>query len=48
MYVTLFPIYGLAFGVNYWNTDMSGDEVQSQEHMIQIFVGLFGISFHWW
>ena len=53
MYVKLFPIYGLAFGVNYWDTGMRPEEDPqpeelSHEYMIQLFVGIFGISFHWW
>ena len=48
MYITLFPIYGLTFGINYWNTDMTEEEVESDEHMIQIFIGILGISIHWW
>lgn len=49
MYVTLFPIYGFMVGVNYWNTDMSEEEnLDSDEHMIQLMFGIIGISFHWW
>jgi hypothetical protein len=53
MYVTLFPIYGLAFGINYWDTDMKSEEEAhpedlSTEYLIQIFIGIFGISIHWW
>jgi len=53
MYVTLFPIYGLCFGVNYWDTGMKPEddphpEDEPNEYMIQVFVGIFGISFHWW
>jgi len=53
MYVQFFPIYGLAFGVNYWDTDMKPEEEAhpddlSKEFMIQIFFGIFGLSIHWW
>ena len=53
MYVTFFPIYGMAFGVNYWDTGMKTEddphpENLSPEYMIQIFIGIFGISIHWW
>lgn len=50
MYVTLFPIYGLSFGVNYWDTHMQEEEdrPETPEYMIQFLIGIFGISFHWW
>jgi len=53
MYVTLFPIYGLCVGVNYWDTHMKPEddphpEDESPEYMIQLFIVFFGISFHWW
>lgn len=53
MYVTLFPIYGLCVGINYWDTFMKPEddphpEDESPEYMIQLFIGIFGISFHWW
>lgn len=53
MYVTFFPIYGLAVGVNYWDTNMKSEDDEhpedlSTEYMIQLFFGIFGISIHWW
>lgn len=52
MYVQLFPIYGFALGVNYWDTNMKLDEEKEEdeqpEYMIQIFIGIFGISINWW
>jgi hypothetical protein len=53
MHVQIFPIYGFTFGVNYWDTHMLPEddphpEDLSPEYLIQIFIGVFGISFHWW
>ena len=53
MHVKIFPIYGMTFGVNYWDTNMLPEddphpEDLSPEYMIQVFIGIFGISFHWW
>lgn len=51
MYVTFFPIYGLALGVNYWDTHMKPEDEPHEdtpEYMIQVFIFIFGISFHWW
>jgi hypothetical protein len=49
MYVQLFPIYGIMFGVNYWNSKMDGDEGSIEvEHLFQIIIGIIGISFHYW
>jgi len=52
MYVQIFPVYGLALGVNYWDTHMKLDEEKEEdeqpEDMIQILIGIFGISIHWW
>lgn len=50
MYITFFPIYGLSFGINYWDTHMQEEEDQpdTPEYMIQVLIGIFGISFHWW
>lgn len=53
--VVLFPIYGVALGVNYWNSDFDempewlqdGTEPREQ-HMLQIFCLLFGISVIWY
>lgn len=53
--VVLFPIYGVALGVNYWNSDF--DEMPewlqdgtdpTEQHMLQIFCLLFGISVIWY
>lgn len=53
MYITLFPIYGLAFGINYWDTSMKTEddphpEDLSPEYMVQFLFGIFAISVHWW
>jgi hypothetical protein len=49
MYVQMFPIYGFMLGINYWNSDMSDNGVGSEgEHLIQIMIGIIGISFHFW
>ena len=53
MYVQFFPIYGLCVGINYWDTDMKPEDEPhpkdlSKEYMIQFFIGIVGVSFHWW
>jgi hypothetical protein len=48
MYLQLFPIYGLMFGVNYWNTTMDDEPALETEHLFQIMIGIIGISFHYW
>jgi len=51
MYIQIFPIYGLTFGFNYWNSDMDGfedEELFETEHLLQVLIGIFGISFHIW
>lgn len=53
MYVQFFPIYGLTFGINYWDTDMKTDDDPhpddlSTEYLIQVFFGIIGLSIHWW
>jgi len=43
-------MYGLVFGVSYWNTEMDAfedEEIEEDESMIQIFCGFFGISIIW-
>jgi hypothetical protein len=47
----MFPIYGLMFGINYWNTSLDGEPMQEGEeveHLFQIMIGIIGISFHHW
>jgi hypothetical protein len=50
MYIQAFPIYGIMFGVNYWQKSFSEDfeDSDEEEYMIQIMIGLFGLSIHWW
>lgn len=51
MYIQLFPIYGFMVGFNYWNTNMDifeGEELDETEHLFQLMIGIFGISFHFW
>lgn len=48
MYIQFFPIYGLSFGFNYWNSDMDDLEGDEIEHLFQILIGVFGISLHIW
>ena len=48
--IMFFPMYGLVFGVSYWNTEMDAfedEEIEEDESMIQIFCGFFGISIIW-
>jgi len=46
----MFPIYGLMFGINYWNNTLDGElqEGDEVEHLFQIMIGIIGISFHHW
>lgn len=50
MYLQFFPIYGLMFGMNYWNTDLDPDNEHTDEveHLFQLMIGIIGISFHYW
>jgi hypothetical protein len=50
MYIQLFPIYGLCFGFNYWNSDLDFDDDYEleTEHLVQLMIGFIGISFHIW
>ena len=48
--IIFFPMYGIVFGVSYWNSDMDAfedDETEEDESMIQIFLGFCGISIIW-
>ena len=48
--IMFFPMYGIVFGVSYWNTYMDafdGEQIDVEENMIQIFLGFFGISIIW-
>ena len=47
--VKFFPIYGLAFGINYWDSDMDIEETGEEErtHVLQIFLSVFGFSVVW-
>lgn len=48
--VKIFPIYGLAFGINYWDSNMDEEEMQEDEtvHVLQIFLSMFGFSIVWY
>lgn len=51
--IKFFPIYGLAAGINYWDSYMDFDAEEVQEegesvHMIQLLVFLGGVSFIWY
>jgi len=49
MYVQLFPIYGIMVGINYWTTTLdTDDDIDEDEHLIQIMFFIIGISFHFW
>lgn len=53
MELRLFPVYGFALGINYWDSYMDYDVEEVQEegesvHMIQILLFLGGISFIWY
>ena len=47
-----FPIYGLVFGVNYWDSYMDYDEFIEEDgesvHMVQFFFFIGGVSFMWY
>lgn len=49
----IFPIYGLMFGINYWNSEMNEDEDESEmyddtQHCLQFMFLFMGISFVWY
>ena len=49
---TLFAIYGICFGANYWNSNMYDDFGETDltgetEHCLQFFIAVLGISFVW-
>ena len=48
--VKFFPIYGVALGVNYWDStmDIENDDVDETVHMLQIFTLIFGFSIIWY
>lgn len=51
--IRFFPIYGLAAGINYWDSYMDFDAEEVQEegesvHMIQLLVFLGGMSLIWY
>jgi len=49
MYIQAFPIYGFMVGFNYWNSTMDTDEeLEENEHLFQVLLGVIGISFHIW
>ena len=48
--ITFFPVYGLLFGISYADTSMDEDFKNYDDddfRMIQIALGLFGISIIW-
>ena len=53
MYVRMYPIYGIVFGLSYWNSDMDDqimleEEEQIKEHAIQLTLGIIGVNFTIW
>lgn len=49
----IFPIYGLMFGINYWDSDMdeNKNEIQIEpykEHYLQFMFLFIGVSFVWY
>jgi len=51
--IRFFPIYGVAAGVNYWDTYMDYDLEDFKEdgesvHILQILLFLFGVSVIWY
>ena len=48
MYLQVIPIYGFIVGFNYWNSKMDDIEDNETEHLFQLMIGIFGISFHLW
>ena len=47
--IKIFPIYGLAVGINYWDSWMTEPEQAEEDgesvHLIQVMLGIFGFSF---
>ena len=47
--VKIFPIYGAALGLNYWNSEMDTDEeLKEITHIVQVFIFIFGFSIIWY
>jgi len=51
--IRIFPVYGLAVGVNYWDTYMDYDLEDFKEdgesvHMLQFLLFIFGFSVIWY
>ena len=48
--VKIFPIYGAAIGVNYWDSFMEEQDEEHDEsvHILQVFLTLFGLSIIWY
>lgn len=49
---TIFAIFGICFGANYWNSKMDDnfgetDLTGETEHCLQFFIAVVGISFVW-
>lgn len=47
--ITFYPLMGLVFGVNYYNSEMDDiDEGMFKKHTVEVFLFLFGINFNWY
>lgn len=49
----IFPIYGLMFGINYWDSDMNENKNEIQiepykEYYLQFMFLFIGVSFVWY
>lgn len=46
----IFGLYGVCFGVNYWNSvmDYNTEENEETEHCLQFFFAIVGVSFVWY
>ncbi len=47
--ITFYPLNGLVFGVNYFNSEMDDiDEGIFKKHTVEVFLFLLGINFNWY
>lgn len=47
--ITFYPLFGIVFGVNYYNSEMDGiNEGAFKKHTIEVFLLLVGMNFNWY
>lgn len=47
--ITFYPLMGLVFGVNYYNSEQDSVEtLEYKRHTLEVFLFLVGINFNWY